>query len=97
MRTSSAALPVTENVMVRHPADLVVAVPPRVFRCPEPGLLVGNLDPDAAARGDVKYLSLPHSRAARGVRVVAEGDDLPRLEPQGFSFLHFLHPDLRAQ
>jgi len=73
---SAGRLP--ENVMVRHPADLVVAVPARVFRRPEPGLLVGDLDFDAAAGSDVKYLSLPHSCAVRGVRVVAEGDDLPR-------------------
>jgi hypothetical protein len=50
---SAGRLP--ENVMVRHPADLVVAVPARVFRRPEPGLLVGDLDFDAAAGSDVKY------------------------------------------
>ena len=37
---------------------------------------------------DVKYLSLPHSCAVRGVRVVAEGDDLPRVELESFSLLH---------
>jgi hypothetical protein len=96
MPTARPPCRLPKNVTVQHPADLVAAVPARVFRRPVPRLLVGDLDLDAPARGDVEYLSLPHSRAARGVRVVAEGDDLPRLEPEGVSLLHFCTVGLHA-